>query len=139
MDSLLYHGSYTTITMIYISYFRATNTNSDVWLNILRNWNHFFWLTGEFPDTLQLVVSKIERRFFHHYPRGRRASLSVRNQVIKDISYSLKCQLFMPYSQHDHSKIAAQKWLHFTKGNSCVRLINLGVCKRQDCHVPFGF
>ena len=65
--------------MVYL--YRATNRNSDVWLNLSSNWDHFFWLTGEFPATLQIISDKIQSRFVRQNHRGPKGVLSYRNQV----------------------------------------------------------
>ena len=39
-----------------------------------------FWLTGEIPQTLQLVIEGVQRRYIVQ-GRGRKCSLSLHNQV----------------------------------------------------------
>ena len=56
--------------------------HSDVWTNLEQNWNDFFWLTGETPHTLQLLVQQLEPIYRQYYPRRRTSLLSFRNQVI---------------------------------------------------------
>ena len=64
-----------------IFFLRVTSINCDVWVNLSTNWDHFFWLTGEFPHTLQIIVDKIQTKFFIKNQRGPKVLLSVRNQV----------------------------------------------------------
>ena len=52
-----------------------------MWLNLQQNWNHFYWLTGETPQTMQILVNAIDRKFFVHRHYGRNCSLDLRNQV----------------------------------------------------------
>ena len=63
------------------SVFRATVHNSDGWQNLAKNWVHFFWLTGETPDTLSMIVSRLRRQFHRIENPQRREALSTRNQV----------------------------------------------------------
>ena len=60
----------------------TSNTHTrDVWQLLQTNWNHFFWLTGETPDTLRNMITKIERRFNPNVERGCKSLLDMRNQV----------------------------------------------------------
>ena len=63
------------------NFYRATLHDNDVWRSMQSNWNHFFWLTGETPETLQILVNILNRRFFWHRQYGRRSSLDLRHQV----------------------------------------------------------
>ena len=51
----------------------------DVWAYLERNWVFFFWLTGEIPPTLQLVVDGIQHEFNPNVNRGRPQILDFRN------------------------------------------------------------
>ena len=53
----------------------------DLWTKLQRNWKFFFWLTGEFPPTLQLIVDGIQNEFMPNVNRGRPQILDLRNQV----------------------------------------------------------
>ena len=53
----------------------------DIWLHLQRNWLYFFWLIGETPGTLQVLVNRLEHIFQPQVPRGRRQCLNFRNQV----------------------------------------------------------
>ena len=67
---------------------RATRHSRDVWTKLQRNWIHFYWLTGETPHTLQILVHDIENRFRPHIGPGRHSVLDFRNQVrIAHIQY----------------------------------------------------
>ena len=92
---------------------RATTVNSDVWVNLSTNWDHCFWLTGEFPDTLQIIVNKIERRFFIRNHRGPRTMLSVRNQVLLSILLEHQWSRFICIPDHASlSRVAAWKFVN---------------------------
>ena len=62
--------------------FRATVLKADVWTNLSKNWDHFFWLTGETPDTLQILINRLHNRINLCRRRGRLSPISKRNQVI---------------------------------------------------------
>ena len=51
-----------------------------MWDRLQDNWTHFYWLTGELPPTLQLIVNRLEVRF-RHRTRGRKCIITFRNQV----------------------------------------------------------
>ena len=53
----------------------------DVWRNMQHNWDDFYWLTGETPITLQVLVNQIEHRNIFNNPLGRPGALDFRNQV----------------------------------------------------------
>ena len=74
--------------------YRSTNENPDVWNNLERNWNHFFWLTGEIPISLQIISDKLQNRFIRTRASGRKSALSFRNQVsVEKLSDSHKDML----------------------------------------------
>ena len=75
---------------------RATHSNNDVWTNMSRNWSHFFWLTGEFPRTLNSIVIKMKNTYYINRAMGRRTLLTVRNQVRSTSAYKHKycCEYF---------------------------------------------
>ena len=77
--------------MIVFKYFvcncsRSRFEENEVWNNLQTNWNHFFWLTGETPETLQILVNALHRNFFMHRQYGRKSSLDLRHQVLYDVS-----------------------------------------------------
>ena len=53
----------------------------DVWINMQNNWDDFYWLTGETPISLQVLVHQIEPRNIIHNNLGCREALNFRNQV----------------------------------------------------------
>ena len=61
---------------------RAMNQTRDVWALLETNWDHFYWLTGETPHTMLILVeamrNRVPRRRF-----GRPQVLDFRNQVNK--------------------------------------------------------
>ena len=62
-------------------FFRRSNTSTnDLWFTLEQNWDHFFWLTGDIPPSLNLIVNEIRPKL-QIRGRGRKLSLSVRNQV----------------------------------------------------------
>ena len=68
-----------------LTQYRATRFNFDCWNNLARNWTDFFWLTGETPDTLNLLVQLVRANLRNvrgrNFRRGRRPALTFRNQV----------------------------------------------------------
>ena len=61
--------------------FRVTSVARDLWRNLERNWLHFFWLTGETPNSLAHLVNVLENEFFPYMTAGRNPILNTRNQV----------------------------------------------------------
>ena len=57
----------------------------NLWLILQQNWIHFSWLTGETPETFNILVQRIERNFLNMYNIGRSPAIDFRNQVL------LKC------------------------------------------------
>ena len=52
-----------------------------MWRILIRNWDHFYWLTGEIPPTFQLLMDEIR----DHIPIrvvGRNTVLNIENQVL---------------------------------------------------------
>ena len=57
------------------------HTNLDMWMILSNNWDNFYWLTGEIPPTLTLLVEEIENIFDTRRTSGRNGALNFRNQV----------------------------------------------------------
>ena len=64
--------------------FRARLLGQDMWTILERNWVHFFWLTGETPDTLRILVQRLQFHFLPHLHIGRQQAIDFRNQVCLD-------------------------------------------------------
>ena len=58
---------------------RCNFGNHDVLMSLLTNWDDFFWLTGEFPPTFNMIIQQIQQRLGRR--RGRRNILDLENQV----------------------------------------------------------
>ena len=65
--------------------YRCRRHYMDFWNNLEQNWTDFFWLTGETPQSLQLLVNSLHTIRYGIIGRrirlGRRPALSFRNQV----------------------------------------------------------
>ena len=62
--------------------FNRHNLDSrDVWEVLQTNWSNFFWLTGDTPRTLQVIVNGIEQIYLPQRSMGRPSILTFRNQV----------------------------------------------------------
>ena len=55
--------------------------NRDVWINLEQNWSHFFWLTGETPQTLEILINRVESKFLNCRNSGPDSNLNLRNKV----------------------------------------------------------
>ena len=66
---------------MFVEYFRVTVNNCDVWNKLSHNWDHFSWLTGETPDTLNILIDRLKARINLCRKRGRLSPISTRNQV----------------------------------------------------------
>ena len=53
----------------------------DVWHKLETNWIHFFWMTGETPQSLSQLAYQLERKFEPHVTSGRKSNLDFRNKV----------------------------------------------------------
>ena len=60
---------------------RANPQNSDVWIVLEKNWKDFYWLTGETPETLRILVQRMSTRFRYVRQMGRRSALDFPNKV----------------------------------------------------------
>ena len=60
---------------------RAVYRTNDLWSILERNWSEFFWLTGEIPGTLQVMVDGMHNIFQRQIRLGRPQILDFRNQV----------------------------------------------------------
>ena len=61
---------------------RKGHRTRDVWATLERNWSFFFWLTGETPPTLQLIVDRIQLNLLPQMHRGHAPLIDFRKQVI---------------------------------------------------------
>ena len=52
-----------------------------MWQQLENNWVNFFWLTGETPGTLGILVNRISNVYHPFLARGRPLCLDLRNQV----------------------------------------------------------
>ena len=52
-----------------------------MWHILIRNWNHFYWLTGEIPPTFQLLMDEMSE-YLPVKTCGRSSVLNIENQVI---------------------------------------------------------
>ena len=63
--------------------YRCNEEMHDVWQLLERNWSHFFWLTGETPNSLSAIVTDVQNMYYPYIFRGRRTLLDFRNQVCR--------------------------------------------------------
>ena len=59
------------IYMSILKFNRAELRPQDLWTKLSRNWTFFFWLTGEIPPTLQVMIDLIQHEYIPHVQRGR--------------------------------------------------------------------
>ena len=73
--------NFTNTTNMSYSVYRARYNRRDLWTELSENWLHFFWLTGETPETCRILVRSLQRNdgIFRHV--GRSSCLDFRNQV----------------------------------------------------------
>ena len=64
--------------------YRSSVQHRNVWNNLETNWSHFFWLTGETPDTLSILISRLETKFLNCQTYGPRSYLNLNNKVSYD-------------------------------------------------------
>ena len=57
----------------------------DLWAILEQNWINFFWLTGEIPQTLAILVQRLIHLFINQTHQGRATVIDFRNQVIFSI------------------------------------------------------
>ena len=67
----------------YLPGFRLNFNPRDVWSRLQNNWIYFYWLTGETPQTLSIIVRKLQNNIWHFNNLGRNSALDLRNQVKK--------------------------------------------------------
>ena len=53
---------------------------TDLWTSLQRNWDLYYWLTGEIPATLEALYDNLIQHYGHRITRGK-CVLSFRNQV----------------------------------------------------------
>ena len=63
-----------------LSHCRCEYSKNDMWSLLERNWDNFYWLTGEIPPTLNYLVEEIEDKV-NLLHTGRNPVISFRNQV----------------------------------------------------------
>ena len=74
---------FTQLLFVIVSNFRRDSNHVDLWNHLEHNWDSFFWLTGEVPPSLMIVVNDIEPLFHQRLNAcGRKPKLSLRNQVV---------------------------------------------------------
>ena len=61
--------------------YRVHANSQDLWMLLQRNWINFFWLTGETPQTLSILVNKLRNNFHTFNNLGCNSVLDFRNQV----------------------------------------------------------
>ena len=61
--------------------FIANLNTRDVWTVLAQNWTFFYWLTGETPQSLAMLVRSLQNNFHHFNRLGRNSALDFRNQV----------------------------------------------------------
>ena len=90
--------------------YRAQNAHHDVWINLEQNWNDFFWLTGETPQTLNALSLKLERIYTTTF-RMRRGLLDFKNQV--SINF-ITIRLFLPLNTHKKYQLSISCKVHLS-------------------------
>ena len=65
--------------------YRCNLHNNDVWMNMQQNWSHFFGLTGETPETLQVLVHRVSAKFENCKMYGPDTKLDLRNKVSRTL------------------------------------------------------
>ena len=54
-------------------YSRAYTQRQDLWSMLERNWNDFYWLTGETPNTLHELMTEL-KNIFHPLNESKKTS-----------------------------------------------------------------
>ena len=98
----------TGINPLFWGFGRRNYNQVDMWQRLEQNWKNFFWLTGEIPASLNLIVeavnSKMNCTIF-----GCKEKLSLRNQVciqqLMSKEMVLTCLSVITYF---HSKVIKQ-------------------------------
>ena len=78
-----------TCAIIFIFVNRVVYRTNDLWAILEQNWNFFYWLTGELPISLQMLVNQIQNTFVPQIVLGRPPILDLRNQV--SLLFHYKC------------------------------------------------
>ena len=60
--------------------YRSNIERNNLWVKLEQNWDHFFWLTGEIPPSLQKLCDQLIDYFGRQLLRGK-CALSFRNRV----------------------------------------------------------
>ena len=74
----------TTCCTVSVFFDRTKKGEHDVWRNLTQNWDHFFWLSGETPQTLDILVRTVKGRFPLVTRKGRISCLTIHNQVFAE-------------------------------------------------------
>ena len=103
--------------LIFCVLFRALNGNYDVWANLQNNRTDSFWLTGETPDTLNVLVRKLEN-IYRNIFRIRKGVLDFRKKVSSSLCFKVKfqCSLIIYFNtrhpqQTERFEIWAMLWI----------------------------
>ena len=82
MQTFTTHRNLTSMTDVFLfNDCGAVVGEHDVWKNLRENVDHFFWLTGETPETLNALIHVLKDRYRLTRRKGRLSCLSVHNQV----------------------------------------------------------
>ena len=60
---------------------RMDYLHSNMWQIFIRNWNHFYWLTGEIPPTFNLLMDELND-YLPTKKTGHKCALNLENQVL---------------------------------------------------------
>ena len=85
--------------VIYEYNYRARRGYTDVWENLATNWTHFYWLTGETPESLQLLVQRLRQIYFIR-PMHRNCKLTFCNQILLIIIWMRRYPTFQHLAMH---------------------------------------
>ena len=98
--------------LFYLCY-RCHLERTDFWTDLQRNWDIFYWLTGEIPPTMQALYDDLIQHYGHRITRGK-CVLSFRNQV--PIYHSL----FRKYNRFTllHEYFGCSTYVHLNKLSS---------------------
>ena len=75
------HGDYCFKFEMICSVARCVDNSHDVWSDLRKNWNHFYWLTGETPVSMDILLQGLTDSYFRNH-ENRNNSLNLRNQIL---------------------------------------------------------